>query len=93
MTKTTATWTREDNSPYREDGACWALTLNGRRVGHVESYLDNVGSMLSPRYVVTCYTVCIYGTTTDGLDEEFKVKGRNPRSVLAEAKRYLLANA
>jgi hypothetical protein len=93
MSKTTATWTRDDNSSYREDGATWTLTVNGRRVGHVESYLDNVGSMLSPRYVVTCYTVSIYDTTADGLDEEFAVKGRSARTVLAEAKRYLLARA
>lgn len=85
------TWTCENNSPYAEDGSTWTLTVDGQRIGHVESYKENLGSMLEPRWIVTSYDVTVYGNE-DGLDKEFEVEGRNPRSVLAEAKRYLLSH-
>lgn len=83
-------WNRLGNSSYAEDGITWTLTVNGQRVGHVDSYKENLGSMLEPRWIVTSYEAVIYGT--DDLDKEFEVKGRNPRSVLAEAKRHVLSH-
>jgi len=84
-------WTREPTSSYAEDGSTWTLTVNGQRVGHVDSYKENLGSMLEPRWIVTSYEAVIYGT--DDLDKEFEVQGRHPRTVLAEAKRFLLSHA
>jgi hypothetical protein len=95
MTTNAATWTREDNSPYREDGSTWTLTVDGREVGHVESSLENLGSApwgsVAPRWAVHTYGVVVYGQTP--LEREFLVQGRNPRSVLAEAKRFVLSHA
>ena len=91
MTTNAATWTREDNSPYREDGSTWTLTVDGREVGHVESSLENLGCMWAPRWAVHTYGVVVYGQ--EPLEREFLVQGRNPRSVLAEAKRYVRSHA
>ncbi len=88
-------WTRENNSDYAEDGSTWTLTVDGDRIGHVESHKVDAGSILVHRYIVESYDVTVYGTDEDedGLDKEFKVQGRHPQTVLAQAKRFLLSHA